>query len=177
MVETGRLHVGKDYVSATELIMVCLGMSTIWGSWFLFLNDQLLLLTKKKIKILLESCQSFTHDCLSISFLEWKKKKKHGRRRKMKILFDSCLLQCVLDHLNFLLECKFEASNYERVKRLKFLLTHLCPPFQHLLSERLTSLGIMGAPRVPPLGRETQSLGQQMLNATVGINGLIAPTA
>ena len=25
------------------------------------------------------------------------------------------------------------------------------PPFQHLLSERLTSLGIMGAPRVPPL--------------------------
>ena len=34
------------------------------------------------------------------------------------------------------------------------------------------SLGIMGAPRVPPLCRETQSLGQQMLNATVGINGL-----
>ena len=30
-------------------------------------------------------------------------------------------------------------------------LTHFCPPFQHLLSERLTSLGIMGAPRVPPL--------------------------
>ena len=26
-----------------------------------------------------------------------------------------------------------------------------CPPFQHLLSERLTSLGIRGAPRVPPL--------------------------
>ena len=26
-----------------------------------------------------------------------------------------------------------------------------CPPFQHLLSERLMSLGIMGAPRVPPL--------------------------
>ena len=34
------------------------------------------------------------------------------------------------------------------------------------------SLGIMGAPRVPPLSRETQSLGQQMLNAPVGINGL-----
>ena len=34
------------------------------------------------------------------------------------------------------------------------------------------SLGIMGAPRVPPLCRETQSLGQQMLNAPVGINGL-----
>ena len=30
-------------------------------------------------------------------------------------------------------------------------LTHSCPPFQHLLSERLTSLGIMEAPRVPPL--------------------------
>ena len=28
---------------------------------------------------------------------------------------------------------------------------HSCPPFQHLLSEGLTSLGIMGAPRVPPL--------------------------
>ena len=32
-----------------------------------------------------------------------------------------------------------------------FILTYFCPPFQHLLSERLTSLGIMGAPRVPPL--------------------------
>ena len=30
-------------------------------------------------------------------------------------------------------------------------LTHSCPPFQHLLSERLTSLGIMAEPRVPPL--------------------------
>ena len=30
-------------------------------------------------------------------------------------------------------------------------LTHSCLPFQNLLSERLTSLGIMGAPRVPPL--------------------------
>ena len=30
-------------------------------------------------------------------------------------------------------------------------LTHFCAPFQHLLSERLTSLGIMGAPLVPPL--------------------------
>ena len=37
------------------------------------------------------------------------------------------------------------------------------------------SLGIMRAPRVPPLCRETQSLGQQMLNATVGKNGLKAP--
>ena len=31
---------------------------------------------------------------------------------------------------------------------------------------------IMGAPEVPPLCRETQSLGQQMLNAPVGINGI-----
>ena len=31
------------------------------------------------------------------------------------------------------------------------LLTHSCPPFQHLLPERLTSLGIVGEPRVPPL--------------------------
>ena len=31
------------------------------------------------------------------------------------------------------------------------LLTHSCPPFQHLLSERLKSLGLMGEPRVPPL--------------------------
>ena len=30
-------------------------------------------------------------------------------------------------------------------------LTHFCLPFQHLLSERLTSPGIMGEPRVPPL--------------------------
>ena len=30
----------------------------------------------------------------------------------------------------------------------------------------------MGAPEVPPLCRETQSLGQQMLNAPFGINGL-----
>ena len=38
----------------------------------------------------------------------------------------------------------------------------------------LSSLrGLRGAPEVPPLCRETQSLGQQMLNATVGINGSI----
>ena len=37
----------------------------------------------------------------------------------------------------------------------------------------LSSLrGLRGAPEGPPLCRETQSLGQQMLNATVGINGL-----
>ena len=37
----------------------------------------------------------------------------------------------------------------------------------------LSSLrGLRGAPEVRPLCRETQSLGQQMLNAPVGINGL-----
>ena len=37
----------------------------------------------------------------------------------------------------------------------------------------LSSLrGLRGAPEVPPLCRETQSLGQQMLNVTMGINGL-----
>ena len=30
-------------------------------------------------------------------------------------------------------------------------LTNFCPPFKDLLSERLTSLSIMGEPRVPPL--------------------------
>ena len=33
---------------------------------------------------------------------------------------------------------------------LRFIMTDR-PPFQHSLSERLTSLGIMGEPRVPPL--------------------------
>ena len=36
-----------------------------------------------------------------------------------------------------------------------------------------TLSGFRGALEVPPLCRETQSLGQQMLNAPVGINGLI----
>ena len=41
-----------------------------------------------------------------------------------------------------------------------------------------TLSGLRGAPEVPPLCRETQSLGQHMLelsceNATVGKNGLI----
>ena len=35
-----------------------------------------------------------------------------------------------------------------------------------------TLRGLRGAPEVSPLCRETQSLGQQMLNAPVGINGL-----
>ena len=35
-----------------------------------------------------------------------------------------------------------------------------------------TLRGLRGAPAFPPLCRETQSLGQQMLNATVSINGL-----
>ena len=37
----------------------------------------------------------------------------------------------------------------------------------------LSSLrGLRGVPEAPPLCREMQSLGQQMLNAPVGINGL-----
>ena len=36
-----------------------------------------------------------------------------------------------------------------------------------------TLRGLRGAPAVPPLCRETQSLGQQMLNAPFGINGLM----
>ena len=40
------------------------------------------------------------------------------------------------------------------------------------LTALLSLRGLRGAPAVPPLCRETQSLGQQMLNATVGINGL-----
>ena len=51
------------------------------------------------------------------------------------------------------------------------LLTHSCPPFQHLLSERLTSLGIMGTPEVPPLCRE-MSVSLTANVGTVGINGL-----
>ena len=35
-----------------------------------------------------------------------------------------------------------------------------------------TLRGLRGAHEVPPLCRETQSLGQQMLNAPFGINGL-----
>ena len=33
----------------------------------------------------------------------------------------------------------------------RLVLIHSCSPFQHLLSERLTCLGIMGEPWVPPL--------------------------
>ena len=35
-----------------------------------------------------------------------------------------------------------------------------------------TLRGLRGAPEVPPLCRETQSLGQQMLDAPFGINGI-----
>ena len=51
------------------------------------------------------------------------------------------------------------------------------PPLKPLRDDSalraLSSLRVLrGAPEVPPLCRETQSLGQQMLNALVGINGL-----
>ena len=39
----------------------------------------------------------------------------------------------------------------DMLKNAPMFANHFCPPFQHLLSERLTSLGIMGEPRVPPL--------------------------
>ena len=40
----------------------------------------------------------------------------------------------------------------------------------------IDSEGFKGAPEVPPLCRETQSLGQQMLNTPVGINELTSHT-
>ena len=47
-----------------------------------------------------------------------------------------------------------------------------CPRVDSALKALSTLRGLRGAPEVPPLCRETQSLGQQMLNAPVGINGL-----
>ena len=62
----------------------------------------------------------------------------------------------------------------QRMSHTIYYLTHLCRPVRSTFAVRETaSLGIMGEPRVPQLCRETQSLGQQMLNAPVGINGLI----
>ena len=50
------------------------------------------------------------------------------------------------------------------------ILIHSCPPFQHLLSERLTSLGIMGPPRVPPLNpSETIVLSEHYRKSTITI--------
>ena len=63
---------------------------------------------------------------------------------------------------------------------MHFILTHLCRPVRSTFAVRETaSLGIMVAPEVPPLCRDTQSLGQQILelsceNATVGTNRLKA---
>ena len=49
----------------------------------------------------------------------------------------------------------------------------LKPPRDDSALRALSTLrGLRGAPEVPPLCRETQCLGQQMLNAPVGINGL-----
>ena len=41
--------------------------------------------------------------------------------------------------------------------------------YSKVLRALLTLRGLRGAPEVPPLCRETQSLGQQMLNAPVAI--------
>ena len=48
-------------------------------------------------------------------------------------------------------------------------------PLRHdsVLRALSTLRGLRGAPEVPPLCRETQSLGQQMLKGPLGINGLI----
>ena len=44
----------------------------------------------------------------------------------------------------------------------------------HQNAKALSTLrGLRGAPEVPPLCRETQSLGQQMLKEPLGINGLL----
>ena len=49
----------------------------------------------------------------------------------------------------------------------------LKPPRDDSALRALSSLrGLRGAPEVPSLCRETQSLGQQILNTTMGINGL-----
>ena len=62
-------------------------------------------------------------------------------------------------------------------KRLQLLLVTKDFGFQSGKTTPIRALstlrGLRGAPEVPPLCRETQSLGQQMLNAPVGINGLI----
>ena len=52
------------------------------------------------------------------------------------------------------------------------LKTHFCPPFKHLLTERLTSLGIMGEPRVPPLNPSETSVSRTANVGTVGLNEL-----
>ena len=114
-------------------------------------------------------------------------------------------MNCKLNELVY--RCKL-LSNYPNEQRIGTLtLTHLCPPFQqccprHCVSRHnggtsgaplkpirddsvlraLSSLrGLRGAPEVPPLCRETQSLRQHMLelgceNATVGTNGLTTST-
>ena len=63
------------------------------------------------------------------------------------------LASCVIQFLKIL-----EDSWPEDVQPSKITYTNkplgpwnFCPPFPHLLSERLTSLGIIWAPRVPPL--------------------------
>ena len=54
-----------------------------------------------------------------------------------------------------------------------YVLTHSCPPFQHLLSERLTSLGMMGEPRVGTVGKNVAPTGPTAYVGTLGKNGLI----
>ena len=64
----------------------------------------------------------------------------------------------------------YEAFFFVNCKKMPF--NPFVPTVPTFAVRETASLGIMGAPRVPPLCRETQSLGQQMLNAPLGINGL-----
>ena len=65
-----------------------------------------------------------------------------------------------------------QAVDYGAVKREKKTCEYRRERRGVYTESTIVSEGLRGAPEVPPLCRETQSLGQQMLDATVGINGL-----
>ena len=57
-------------------------------------------------------------------------------------------------------QTKNKSSHCTSMKKVALMLTYFCPPFQHLLSERLTSLGIMGAPEAPHYESKRSKSGQ-----------------
>ena len=65
----------------------------------------------------------------------------------------SCSQTCLNTKGSFQCSCvegyTLEANKFTCKPMSEWAFQHI--PFQHLLSERLTSLGIMGEPRVPPL--------------------------
>ena len=63
-------------------------------------------------------------------------------------------------------------SFHSSVARIQKWFNPFVPTVPTFAVRETASLGIMGTPRVPPSCRETQSVGQQMLNAAVGKNGL-----